>query len=575
MKPGYIITTLIAVVVGLQLVSLFTVTQTTRANTLEQSKLSTVHTLESYTKNLTNQIQQFLTPIDSQLSIVRQLAEDGLMNTQDNRTLELFFLSQLRSNLLMNAMYLGRYDGSFVAVVRFNQPLSSGYQNQVLRAKVVSVVDGARKIEWREYALSGALLNEWSDHKDSYDPRMLDWYKSARVHDKPVWTNAFSLTENNRLAIAASVNLQNKRQDNVGVLGVSVELSELNRLVANLPDSAVIKTVVLDDQLNKIAVSIPAAMLGSKQGATSIEQWSDGPHDRAFDIDKHWFSKGNKFAAVRTRIHLFDGALQWYVLTQSKVMHQVNSDSNSESGLMNRTIAVIVLPGLIAIIAIFGLSERLQRLYRRATVDYLTKAFNREEFINRFTKRLYTSRLRSSRSERWVGVLLDLDGFKQINDTHGHDAGDAILTTVVCRLQQIVGRAGFVGRLGGDEFAIALRLKPDVNANKVVERLRRSVIDKPISSARAQHHIGMTAGVAIADSRETVEQLLERADRALVAGKSVEKNMTYGAFYQEERDRRANDVIIGRVEELSSEASEPLNKTKNRPTELHKRRRVA
>ncbi len=574
MKPGFIITTLIAVVVGLQLVSLFAVTQTTRANNLEQSMLSTVHSMESYTKNLTNQIQQFLTPIDSQLSIVRQLAEDGLMNTQDNRTLELFFLSQLRSNLLMNAMYLGRYDGSFVAVVRFNQSLSSGYQSQVLRAKVVSVVDGARKTEWREYALSGALLNQWSDHKDVYDPRMLDWYKSARVHDKPVWTNAFSLTENNRLAIAASVNLQNKRQDNVGVLGVSVELSELNRLVANLPSSADIKTIVLDDQLNKIAVSIPAAMLGSQQGATSIEQWSDGPHDTAFDIDKHWFSKDSVFAAVRTRIHLFDGALQWHVLTQSKVVHQPTPGSHNESGLMNRTIAVIVLPGLIAIIVIFGLSERLQCLHRRATVDYLTKAFNREEFISRFTKRLYTSRLRSSRSERWVGVLLDLDGFKQINDTHGHDAGDAILTAVVTRLQQIVGRAGFVGRLGGDEFAIALRLKPNVNANKVVERLRRSVVDTPISSAREQHHVGMTAGVAIADTEESVEQLLERADRALVAGKSVAKNTTYGAFYQEDRDRRANHVIVGR-DELSSQVMEPVTNINGRPVALHKSRQVA
>ena len=572
MKPGFIITTLIAVVVGLQLVSLYAVTQATRDNNLEQSKLSTVHALESYTKNLTNQVQQFLTPIDSQLSIVRQLAEDGLMNTQDNRTLELFFLSQLRSNVLMNAMYLGRFDGSFVAVVRFNQSLSSGYQSQVLRAKVVSLVDGARKIEWREYALSGALLNEWSDHNDAYDPRMLDWYKSARVHDKPVWTNAFSLTENNRLAIAASVNLQNKRQDNVGVLGVSVELSELNRLVASLPASTDIKTVVLDNQLNKIAVSIPAVMMGSElTAATSIESWSDGPDDTLFN-DKHWFSDGNEFAVVRNRMHLFDGALQWHVLTQSKVSHQKNPEAGSQSGLMYRTIAVIVIPGLIAILGIFGLSERLQRLHRRATIDYLTKAYNREEFISRFTKRLSTSRLRSSRRERWVGVSLDLDGFKQINDTHGHDAGDAILTTVVARLQQIVGRAGFVGRLGGDEFAIALRLKPNVNAKHVVELLRRNVVDKPISSARAQHQVGMTAGVAIAGPLETVEQLLERADRALVSGKSVAKNMTYGAVHQEDRDRRANHVIVGR-QPASVQTVEPASEGCNRV--LQKPRQVA
>ena len=195
---------------------------------------------------------------------------------------------------------------------------------------------------------------------------------------------------------------------------------------------------------------------------------------------------------------------------------------------MYGAVAIILTPGAIALMIILGLAKPLTRLHRRATIDYLTRAFNREEFINRFSRRLSTLGPGDNRNHNWVAVALDLDGFKQINDQHGHDAGDVILKTVVVRLQKCVGRDGFVGRLGGDEFAIALKVPATSDTRLFVERIRRSVVKEPIKSVHAIHHIGMTAGVSNALSENaSIVGLLERADKALVAGKAIAKNSTY------------------------------------------------
>ncbi len=544
MNPRTITGVFLSVVVLLQVVSLNTVTQATQTRLDEQAKLTAVHDLDSKAKNLVIQAQQFLAPISTQLSISRQLIADGLLDTARDDVLELYFLSQLRTNGAMNALYLGRRDGSFVAVSRFERSLLEGYQKPVLRAKVVSVSGADRKIEWREYTLLGELLNQWHGDTNDYDPRLLEWYKNAQTHDQPVWTDTFSLVDSNQLAIAASVNLRNVSHKDAGVLGVSVALSELNAFLSAMPMSKLTSAVILDNNFNEVAASIPysaslesgSADAGSKKPWTTASVQSKLKHllppidvngNRLSAVDRHWFSDHGTQVNVQRRIQLFDGALQWRIIMQAPVVEVEQSHKNVVLDGMYRTMAIIVLPGLLGLGIIIALSKPLGRLHRRATIDFLTRAFNREEFIQRFKKRLGDIRYVQGKRVQWLGVVLDLDGFKQINDQHGHDAGDDILKAVVARLQYCVGRTGFVGRLGGDEFVLALKLQPGSDARQTVEKIRREVIRQPIKSAKAVHCIGMTAGVALVSQNESVTDLLERADRALIAGKGLAKNATY------------------------------------------------
>ncbi|MFK7993271.1 MAG: diguanylate cyclase [Granulosicoccus sp.] len=544
MKPGTITSTLVAIVVVLQLISLAAVTQANRARQYNQTKLLAVHELDARAKGLVVQIQQFLAPITSQLTISRQLFADGLLKTENNAVLERYFLSQLRANLGMDSMYLGRYDGSFVAVTRFENSLVSGYDKPVFLAKISSVThDNVRVVEWREYSHLGEELNQWTEEADVYDPRQREWYINAQMHDKPVWTNAYSSTDNQKLNIAASVNLRDKANVDAGVLGVSVDLTQLSTLLTTIPSNKKASLFLFDDSFNQI---VPA-MSKSSQSRTNVHRnsirsiWNerdfndrperflppiDTPGNRYSNLERHWYSNNDTQANVLRRIQLFDGALHWRILLQTPLTAPENIQKSVMFDDMYPTMLIIVLPGALALLVILGLKTPLQRLHNRATIDYLTKAWNREEFLNRFSKRLDRARRRSGKSQ-WVAVALDLDRFKQINDQFGHHAGDDILKEVVIRLQQKVGRPGFVGRLGGDEFAIALKLPPGIDARIAVERIRRFVVSMPINSAQAQHHIGMTAGIAIVREDENATAVLDRADHALVTGKAIAKNTTY------------------------------------------------
>ena len=357
-----------------------------------------------------------------------------------------------------------------------------------------------------------------------------------------MWTNAFTLGGNNSLAIATSAKLTDSMQKDAGVLGVSVRLSELSELLSTVPIGTLGSAIILDSNLNEIAVSERYSSNVAQPSDASIAPWKTGlnaqqakaeslsidgaGHPLAY-IDKDWFSPDGAQVNVQRRIKLFDGALQWRVILQSQVAEIDASTKQLVWEDLYQKIAIVLLPGLLALLVVIGLRGSIHRLHRRATIDFLTRALNREEFHARLTRRLLKARSGKGKPVDWIAVVIDLDGFKQINDQHGHDAGDAILVTVVSRLQQKVGRYGFVGRLGGDEFAVALKVAPGVDTRAVVEHLRHWVVRESIRSAKGEHFIGMTAGLAVAEVDDTSHSLLDKADQALVQGKAIEKNRTY------------------------------------------------
>ncbi len=126
---------------------------------------------------------------------------------------------------------------------------------------------------------------------------------------------------------------------------------------------------------------------------------------------------------------------------------------------------------------------------------------------------------------RFVGIyLMDLDGFKPVNDTHGHEAGDELLIQVGQRLKDAVRAGDIVARMGGDEFVvIASQLRGEVEAEQVGQKLL-SCCEAPFVLPHAQVRVGLTVGYAMSpqDGREA-EALLRRADAAMYGGKHAGK----------------------------------------------------
>ncbi len=159
--------------------------------------------------------------------------------------------------------------------------------------------------------------------------------------------------------------------------------------------------------------------------------------------------------------------------------------------------------------ALTELRELERELAHQATHDSLTGLPNR----SMFTEELH---LATASAQEHTVLFVDLDGFKDVNDQHGHAAGDAVLVEVAKRLTSLVRPVDTVARFGGDEFAILLLDQPCALA--VAQRIVASIA-APIAVPGVQVLIGCSIGLAVSDEGKDPETLLRNADSAMYRAK--------------------------------------------------------
>jgi diguanylate cyclase (GGDEF)-like protein len=171
-----------------------------------------------------------------------------------------------------------------------------------------------------------------------------------------------------------------------------------------------------------------------------------------------------------------------------------------------------------------------KRLYRLANYDTLTKVYNRRRFFDDAEKEI-------SRVNRYGGnvslLMLDLDNFKDLNDNHGHMAGDAVLASVGGMLKKRVRSSDIVGRYGGEEFSIVLISTDKSKATIVGEDIRRNIealkVETGGESLSVTISIGVSSAVESSRGTLTLERLLTDADRALYRAKREGRNRVCAA----------------------------------------------
>lgn len=184
--------------------------------------------------------------------------------------------------------------------------------------------------------------------------------------------------------------------------------------------------------------------------------------------------------------------------------------------------------------------EQSQRdLYRLATLDGLTEVYNRREF-NRW---LMVEVERSQRNTDQVSlIMVDIDHFKQLNDTYGHQAGDLALCEVAQLLQREVRPGDVVCRYGGEEFAVILPKTNGSDSVAIAERIRLAIAEEPVILPSLQQ-IEMTASLGVATfpaNAKTKEHLIKQADQALYVAKESGRDRVH----QAQQDYVDNNVIV-------------------------------
>lgn len=157
-----------------------------------------------------------------------------------------------------------------------------------------------------------------------------------------------------------------------------------------------------------------------------------------------------------------------------------------------------------------------------ASTDGLTGLLNRREFLER-AEAEYERAVRYGRP--MALIFLDLDRFKAINDTHGHAAGDRVLSEIAARLRRRVRRQDVVGRLGGEEFAVCVPEVGVTGACGLAESLRRDFMATPVRHADIDIPVTSSFGVAAFIAGEDgLGGIMHRADEALYAAKRDGRN---------------------------------------------------
>ena len=224
------------------------------------------------------------------------------------------------------------------------------------------------------------------------------------------------------------------------------------------------------------------------------------------------------------RIRAEDGAWKW-VVSRGVV---VTRDATGKPTGMTGTLSDITAS-----------KEAQETIWRHANLDPLTGLPNRRYFMDKLDAAL---RDFARRPGSHALLFVDLDGFKQVNDLYGHEAGDQLLMEVAHRLCQSVRDTDVVARLGGDEFTMLLRGHA---ANHQLAYICQQLLDRlsrPFGIASDAVQISASIGVAIAPSdATTADDLVRKADLAMYAAKSLGKNQF--SYFMPEMDDRAHQRL--------------------------------
>ena len=198
-----------------------------------------------------------------------------------------------------------------------------------------------------------------------------------------------------------------------------------------------------------------------------------------------------------------------------------DDDEDEERGLSIGAIDYIRKPFSFGIVLarvknILKLQEVTKELEHLAYTDPLTGAFNRRYFLSAAKKE-------TSRNIRYghslTLLMVDIDHFKKVNDTYGHDIGDEALKIMVTTVLSALRSEDVLGRFGGEEFIVLLPETDAIGAELVAQRVRQLVSEIVIDTAQEPLSFTVSIGVAEAKRDESIEEIQKRADEALYEAK--------------------------------------------------------
>lgn len=340
------------------------------------------------------------------------------------------------------------------------------------------------------------------------------WYYQERDAGAPYKIDIDHDTANkDRLTIFINARVESSRGEFLGFTGLGLTVDSVASLIAQYQERYQ-RTIFFTDRQRKIMMgSAPGGQPGTsvlddfaemKELSEQLPTLADGTYEYHGNGRHHY---------VKVR---YIPELEWYLF--------VDKAEDASLGGIRSALALNLGISLLVTVVVLGIvGWALRRFQRRietlAQTDALTDLPTRGRFVALAEAAIAAAH---AGAEPMAALVLDLDHFKQLNDSQGHAAGDAILRGFAATLSGALRSSDLVCRWGGDEFVALLRNTPAAEAGAIAGRIRECVErDLP---AVALVRLGVSVGVADLRAGDALETLIERADRALYAAKHSGRN---------------------------------------------------
>ncbi|WXL23979.1 sensor domain-containing diguanylate cyclase [Ectopseudomonas mendocina] len=345
------------------------------------------------------------------------------------------------------------------------------------------------------------------------------WYYELKNSKKPYAINIdVDLANQDRLTIFINYKVQDQQGNFIGATGVGLQLDTISEHIQTYQQRYKRK-VFFSDATGRLVL---AGTQGGPAGLGIGNLLSDVPGleslatltpDTLYATHSYDDQGQNHLLNVR-----YIPELNWYLFV----------DKEDESGLVairkslyfNLLICAVVSVIIIALVHI-ALRRYQRRLKALATTDQLTGLLNRRGF-----DLLARQTLKEAEREKspLCALMLDIDRFKNLNDSHGHMAGDEVLRKFSETLHHSIREADILCRWGGEEFILLLKNTEADQARELGEKIRQRISDMAVPFANEVLSVTTSLGLAQLKAGENIEQLINRADRALYRAKQLGRN---------------------------------------------------
>jgi diguanylate cyclase (GGDEF)-like protein len=365
----------------------------------------------------------------------------------------------------------------------------------------------------RKYYFSKGLHKIISE-KDSHDIWYYDFLKLDEDIDLDVDEDE---TRNNVLTIFINHRMIDQQGNVAGVIGVGLSLNKIVDLFTKYKVEYGRDLYLVDAKgVIQVHPDIDVMLKKNIYHLPGIQEFADDIISSKTSLSAFEFNRDGKHYVAASR---YISEIKRYLIIEHDETKTLVTIKNNL--VLNLFFGFFVTCAII-LINIFTVNYFQSKLVLLATTDPLTGAFNRKVFL----EKAHTEFNRSKRYKKPLSVLmLDMDYFKKINDTHGHMMGDIILKAVVDECSLNLRTPDVFARIGGEEFAAILVETNEEEAMMVSERLRKSIAE--LNVLDGQKPVGFTVSIGVThlkSSDDNFEMLLQRADKALYAAKENGRN---------------------------------------------------